>query len=119
VVGISAVVVLLDMDARAAFATCTMGGLIPQARHGGTFVCVFAVAGSKLEGIGLEKEHIGQTQVAFGPNARGAGAMERDGLSCRAGVAAGEYGDLRSESEACLFAFEYSVILAEDLIKPA
>jgi hypothetical protein len=78
------------MDARAALATCNMGGLIPQARHGGMFVCVFAVAGSKLDGIGFEKEHIGQTQVAFGPSVGGAGAMERDGLSWRAGVAAGE-----------------------------
>jgi hypothetical protein len=97
---------LFDIDARAALATCTIGGLIPQARHGGTFVYVFAVAGSKLDGMGLEKEHIGQTQVAFGPSVGGAGAMERDGLSCRAGVAAGEYGDLWSESEACLFALE-------------
>jgi hypothetical protein len=69
------------MDARAAFVTYRTGGLIPQARHGGMFVCVFAVAGSKLEGIGLEKEHIGQTQVALGPIVGAAGVIEREGLS--------------------------------------
>jgi hypothetical protein len=79
--GASTVVCRLDMDATAAFTTCTTGGLIPQARHGGMFVCVFAVAGSKLEGIGLEKEHIGHTQVALGPRVGGAGVIERDGLS--------------------------------------
>ena len=53
---------------------------MPQARHGGTFVCIFAVAGSKFDGIGLDKEHIGQIQVAFGPNDGGAETIEREGL---------------------------------------
>jgi hypothetical protein len=49
----------------AAFNTVVNGGLIPQARHGGRLVAVVAVAGSKLEGTGLEKVHIGQIQVAL------------------------------------------------------
>lgn len=49
----------------AAFKTCARGGLIPQARHGAKGVCTVAVAGSKLDGTGLEKVHIGQIQVAF------------------------------------------------------
>lgn len=38
---------------------------MPQARQGGRGVDAFAIAGSKLEGTGLENEHIGQTHVAF------------------------------------------------------
>ena len=41
------------------------GGFIPHAKHGGNGVEAVAVVGSKLEGTGLEKEHIEQTQVAF------------------------------------------------------
>lgn len=37
---------------------------MPQARHGGRGVCALAVVGSKLEGTGLEKVHIGQIHVA-------------------------------------------------------
>ena len=70
---------LFDMPAIAAFTTCTVGGLIPQARHGGMGVRE-ASAGSKFEGTGFEKEHIGHTQVAL---CCGAGA----GLPCRGGVA--------------------------------
>ena len=55
---------LFDMPAIAAFTTCTVGGLIPQARHGGIGVRD-ARAGSKFEGTGFEKEHIGHTQVAL------------------------------------------------------
>lgn len=71
---------LFDMPAIAAFTTCTVGGLIPQARHGGIGVRD-ASAGSKFEGTGFEKEHIGHTQVAL---CCGAGA----GLPCRGGVEA-------------------------------
>ena len=39
---------------------------MPQARQGGRLVCEFAVVGSKLEGIGLENEQMGQIQVAEG-----------------------------------------------------
>lgn len=49
----------------AALSTVASGGLMPHARHGGRGVFAVAVAGSKLDGTGLEKEHIGQTQVAF------------------------------------------------------
>jgi hypothetical protein len=49
----------------AAFNTVVKGGLMPHARHGGRLVVAVAVAGSKLEGTGLEKVHIGQIQVAL------------------------------------------------------
>lgn len=55
----------LDIAAKAALTTWIVGGLIPQLRHGGTFVCVLAVAGSKLEGTGLAKVQIGHIQVTF------------------------------------------------------
>jgi hypothetical protein len=83
------------------------------------FVWVFAVAGSKLDGIGFAKEQIGHIHVAFAPKAGAAGAIERDGLSWRAGVAAGVYGELRTDSDVCLFALEYKVIFGDDLRKPA
>ena len=47
----------------AAFSTCVNGGLIPQAKHGGTGVCALAVDGSKFVGNGFEKEQIGHIQV--------------------------------------------------------
>jgi hypothetical protein len=72
---------LLDMPAIAALTTWTVGGLIPQARHGGMGVRE-ASAGSKFEGTGFENEHIGHTQVAL---CCGAGA----GLLCRGGVVVG------------------------------
>lgn len=49
----------------AALRTVVNGGLMPHARHGGKWVAAVAVAGSKFEGTGLEKEQIGQIQVAF------------------------------------------------------
>lgn len=49
----------------AALRTVVNGGLIPQARHGGRFAAAVAVAGSKFEGTGLEKEHIGHIHVAL------------------------------------------------------
>lgn len=49
----------------AAFKTVIKGGLIPHARHGGKWVVAVAVAGSKFEGTGFEKEQIGQIQVAL------------------------------------------------------
>lgn len=48
----------------AAFKIYASVGLIPHAEHGGNGVCEFAAAGSKPAGIGLEKLHIVQTQVA-------------------------------------------------------
>jgi hypothetical protein len=56
------------------------GGVIPQARHGASGVCAFAVVGSKFDGTGLEKVQMGHTQVAFSAGT-GAGA----GLPYRAG----------------------------------
>lgn len=47
-----------------AFRTCANVGLMPQARHGGSGVCMFAVVGSKFDGTGLEKLQMVQTQVA-------------------------------------------------------
>lgn len=41
------------------------GGLMPQARHGGSGTAAVAVAGSKFDGTALEKEQIGQIHVAF------------------------------------------------------
>lgn len=49
----------------AAFSTVVNGGLIPHARQGGKCVAALAVAGSKLDGTGLENEQIGQIQVAL------------------------------------------------------
>lgn len=40
------------------------GGFIPQAKHGANGLCALAVAGSKFEGTGFEKEQIGQIHVA-------------------------------------------------------
>lgn len=71
-----------DMAAIAALVTCTSGGLIPHARHGGKGVLAFAVAGSKFDGTGFEKEHIGQIQVAF-VSLGGGGVGEEN--ACRVG----------------------------------
>ena len=49
----------------AALRIVAKGGLIPHARQGGIGVDAVAVDGSKLEGTGLEKLHIGHTHVAF------------------------------------------------------
>lgn len=49
----------------AAFKMVVKGGLIPHARHGGKWVVGFAVAGSKFEGTGFEKEQMGQIHVEF------------------------------------------------------
>lgn len=69
------------MAAIAALTTCTKGGFIPHAKHGGNGVRAFAVAGSKFEGTGLEKEHIGHTHVALRGGADGgAGLPRRSGV---------------------------------------
>lgn len=54
-----------------------VGGLIPQARHGGIGVRD-ASAGSKLDGTGLENEHMGHTHDALMDGA-GAGLLRRSG----------------------------------------
>ena len=104
---------LFDMPAIAAFTTCTVGGLMPQARHGGMGVRE-ASAGSKFDGTGLEKEQIGHTHVAL---CCGAGA----GLPCRGGVpfdglAGAGIAEVRVS---CFRGLGYSVIFAEDFRKPA
>lgn len=49
----------------AALSICEKDGLIPHARQGGKGVLLLAVVGSKLDGTGLEKEHMGHIQVTF------------------------------------------------------
>ena len=83
-------VCLCDICVNAAFATCDTDGLTPHARHAGMFVCLFAVAGSKLSGIGFEKPSMGHIHVAFELSA-GAGVTDLMGLPCGAGDAA--FGD--------------------------
>jgi hypothetical protein len=98
----------------AALTTCTVGGLIPHARQGGMGVRD-ASAGSKLDGTGFEKEQIGHTQVAL---AGGVGA----GLLCRGGVDDGApwgFEGTDAPRDNCFRGFGYSVILGDDLRKPA
>lgn len=65
----------------AAFNTCASVGLIPHARHGGRGVWALAAPGSKLEGTGFEKLHIGQTHVAdVGCDGSGGGLGELSDL---------------------------------------
>lgn len=99
----------------AAFTTCTVGGLMPHARHGGIGVRD-AREGSKFEGTGFEKEHIGHTQVAL------CGGGVSAGLPCRGGVAVvGLRGAVGVDvpRERCFNGFGNRVTLAEDLRKPA
>jgi len=71
-----------DKAAIAALTTCTRGGLMPQARHGGKGVRSFAVLGSKLDGTGFENEQMGHIQVAFGSRTgAGEGAEGRPGVA--------------------------------------
>jgi len=75
-----------DRAAIAALTTCTRGGLIPQARHGGNGVRSFAVLGSKFDGTGFENEQMGHIQVAFGSlTGAGEGAVARPGVAYRLG----------------------------------
>lgn len=71
----------------AALTTCTNGGLIPHARHGGNGVLAFAMAGSKLDGTGFEKEQIGHIHVALGSLVAvvGVGADGLTGVAYREG----------------------------------
>lgn len=70
--------------AMAALSTSAKGGLMPQARHGGSGKVSVAIVGSKLDGTGLEKEHMGQTQVPATKGAAAGDAAEgRKGLGVR------------------------------------
>lgn len=104
---------LFEMAAMAALTRCMAGGLMPQARHGGIGVRE-ASAGSKLEGTGLEKEQMGQTQEALRDGA-GAGLFRRSG-EAEAGLAVMEAARPRVS---WLAGLGKRVILGEDLRKPA
>src|ERR1700742_4587241 len=71
-----AVGIRLAFALTAAFSTTENGGLMPQAKHGGSGNASVAIVGSKFEGTGLEKEQMGQTQV---PLTTGDGAGETAG----------------------------------------
>lgn len=105
----------------AALIRWTNGGFSPQAKHGGSGVLALATAGSKLEGTGLEKEHIGHIHVAAVVG--GGGGAGRSGLPRRGGVdvglKVGEGAAPRKERLGRLFGLGYRVILGEDFRKPA
>jgi hypothetical protein len=102
-----------EMAAIAAFTTCIVGGLMPQARHGGIGVRD-ASAGSKLEGTGFEKEQIGHTQDAL-IDGGGAGLFRRSGEPDAGLGAAGAL----NPRESWFAGLGKRVILGEDLRKPA
>lgn len=113
-----------EAPAIAAFRTCAQGGFTPQVKHGGRGVCAFAVEGSKLEGTGFEKAHIGHTHVALFAGVGSAGGRWK-GLSDRAGDDVALLDGIDT-AEICLFwtddrfdGFGTSVILAEDFKNPA
>lgn len=110
-------VCLFVIAAIAAFTTWVNGGSMPHAKHGGNGVRAFAVAGSKFEGTGFEKEQIGHTQVALGGGAAGAGDPRLSGVVdeelC---TVVDEFGGPRDN----LFeGLGYRVILGADFKKPA
>lgn len=104
----------------AALTTCTKGGAIPQARHGGMSVCSFAAVGSKFEGIGFENEHIGHIHVAF---AGITGACLYPLLTLpwlTPGPAEpGRLAVCRDDRDRCFAAFGCRVIFGEDFRNPA
>ena len=102
-----------EMAAIAAFTTCIVGGLMPQARHGGIGVRD-ASAGSKLEGTGFEKEQIGHIQDAL-IDGGGAGLFRRSGEPDAGLGAAGAL----NPRESWFAGLGKRVILGEDLRKPA
>lgn len=57
---------------------------MPQLKHGGRIMFLFAVTGSKFEGTGFENEQITQTQVALlGLGVLAPEARFEDGLATR------------------------------------
>jgi hypothetical protein len=75
-----------------------------------------ASAGSKLDGTGFEKEQMGHTQVALAGGG-GAGLLCRDGVDdddATCGIAGTD-----TPRDSCFRGFGYSVILGDDLRKPA
>lgn len=97
----------------AAFTTCIVGGLMPQARHGGIGVRD-ASAGSKLDGTGFEKEQMGHTQDALIEGA-GAGLFRRSGDPDEGLCASGA----DRPRDSWLAGLGNKVILGDDLRKPA
>lgn len=72
-----------------------------------------------MDGIGLENEQIGQTQVAVEGSAAGAGdaAYDRGGVEPLLTDAAYDIG--RAARDVCLEGFGYKVTLGDDFKKPA
>jgi hypothetical protein len=119
--GLAGALSRLDAAAIAAFSIVVKGGLIPHARQGGIGVALVAVEASKLEGTGLENEHIGQTHVAFtGLGGGGVVACERGDCVPANCVLKGSglAPELRDRS-AFFRGLGYMMIFAEDLRKPA
>lgn len=104
----------------AAFSTWVSAGLMPHARQGGRGVCGLAVAGSKLEGTGLEKLQMVQTQVAAveGDGSGGAGCSGLSDDDGGSGEAVPTAGDLDCCDER-LAGFGMSVTFGDDLRNPA
>lgn len=99
--------------------------MIPHAKHGARGVLSSAERGSKFDGTGFEKEHIGQIQVAVLVG-EGSAVGKRNGLSVRdRGVAVAfldgilRLATVRFWVEDRLEGFGTRVILAEDFKKPA
>lgn len=102
-----------EIAAIAAFTICIVGGLIPQARHGGIGVRD-ASAGSKLDGTGFEKEQMGHTQEAL-IDGGGAGLFRRSGEPDEGLGTAGAL----NPRESWFAGLGKRVILGEDLRNPA
>ena len=95
-----------DILAMAAFTTRMKGGLMPQARQGGIGVFSFAAEGSKFDGTGFEKEHMGQIHVAL-VGIFGVGE-EKDLLDMPESVVTSPVAvpaEVRCKDESCLAAF--------------
>ena len=105
--------------------TRAKGGLTPHAKHGANGVYSLAVWGSKFDGTGLDKEHIGHIHVAVLAGG-GSGAGKWNGLSVRdngdavallEGVARLDIARFWIEDR--FEGFGTRVIFAEDFKKPA
>lgn len=111
----------------AALRTVVNGGLIPHARQGGRCVAAVAVAGSRLDGTGLENEQIGQIQVALTGFGEGGlvdcDRVDNDFTECRLADDGGTAGLVLALGDPLALLFfcglGYIVTLGEDLRKPA
>ena len=113
-----------DIALIAALTIVTKGGLIPHAWHGGSGVCSFAVAGSKLGGTWFDMPHIEQTQVALTSLAGAGDGVDvgkedpTEPISASLGDAYRGTGLLMAEAP-FLAALGKRVIFGDDLRKPA